>query len=332
MTDIIKEIKIEEKQVEKSFGKANLWMILSIILAISLIAVIFWPNGISATKAGEELTAALNAKTGGGVTLKAIEDQGSLYEATVVYQGQEIPIYITKSGDYIVYQAEKTSDSGAAVIDTNATDNAPAPETPTEVVKSDKPKVEAFVFSYCPYGLQFQKALAPVYDLLKDEADINLVQIGAMHGEHEKIEAYRQLCIQKEYGKTKLWNYVKLFQVNTTIGACNSDMNCSKPLTEAIMSGLNIDVSKINDCMDEDAEALYDADNQRAASLGISGSPTFVINGAEVQVSRTADSIKKAVCDAFNTAPAECSQNLSTSSMTAGFGGAAGASTGASCG
>jgi hypothetical protein len=332
MTDIIKEIKIEEKQVEKSFGKANVWMILSIILAISLIAVIFWPNGISATKAGEELTAALNAKTGGGVTLKAIEDQGSLYEATVVYQGQEIPVYITKSGDYIVYQAEKTSDSGAAAADTNATDNAPAPETPTEVVKSDKPKVEAFVFAYCPYGLQFEKAFLPAYNLLKNKADMNIVFIGAMHGEYEKTESLRQLCIQKEYGKDKLMAYLDKFVVDTAIGACSSNINCSKPLAEAIMSGLNIDVDKVNDCMDEDAEALYDADGTKASSLGISGSPTFVINGAEVQVSRTADSIKKAVCDAFNTAPAECSQNLSTSSMTAGFGSSAGASTGASCG
>ncbi len=324
MTDIIKEIKLEEKKIEKDFKKLNVWMILSVVLAISLIAVIFWPSGVSADKAGEELTNVLNTKTGGGVTLKTIESQGSLYEATVIYQGQEIPVYMTKDGEYIIYNAEKVSDSAAVP-------STPQVQTPTEVVKSDKPVVEAFVFTYCPYGLQFQKALAPVYDLLKDKADINLVQIGAMHGEYEKIEAYRQLCIQKEYGKDKLWEYVNLFQINTSIGGCSSDMECSKPLVEALMSDIDIDVDNINDCMDSDAETLYNADTQRSSSLGISGSPTFVINGAEVQVSRTAEAIKAVVCSAFNEAPSECDENLSTTAMSAGFGASAGTSTGASC-
>jgi hypothetical protein len=256
-----------------------------------------------------------------------------LYEATVVYQGQEIPIYMTKAGDYIVYQAEKTSDAqNASAASAASNSDTQTPETPTEVVKSDKPVVEAFVFSYCPYGLQFEKAFLPAYNLLKAKADMKLVFIGAMHGEYEKVESFRQLCIQKEYGTDKLMAYLDKFVVDTAIGACSSDVNCSKPLTEKIMAGLSIDAAKINSCMDKDAQALYDADGARASSLGISGSPTFVINGAEVQVSRTADSIKKAVCDAFNTAPSECSQNLSTSSMTAGFGASAGASTGASCG
>ena len=47
--------------------------------------------------------------------------------------------------------------------------------------------------------------------------------------------------------------------------------------------------------------------------------------------SRTAESIKEAVCNAFTTAPSACSQNLSTTALTAGFGGSAGTSTGASC-
>lgn len=323
------EIKKEEKQIEKNFKKINLWMIASIILVIALVAVAVWPDGVSETKAGDILINTLNTKTGGGVTLKAIEDQGSLYEATVIYQGQEIPIYVTRAGDYVVYQAEKVTSSDASV-DTNTASDV---QVQTEVVKSDKPVVEAFVFTYCPYGLQFQKALAPVYDLLKDKADINLVQIGAMHGEHEKIEAERQLCIQREYGKDKLWAYVNLFQVNTTIGACSSDAACKKPLVEALMTQVGIDAAKIDSCIETDGEDLYDADGARASSLGISGSPTFVINGAEVQVSRTPEAIKTAVCDAFTdeSKPSECSQTLSTSAMVAGFGGSAGTSTGASC-
>jgi hypothetical protein len=58
----------------------------------------------------------------------------------------------------------------------------------------------------------------------------------------------------------------------------------------------------------------------KAKSLGIGGSPTFVINGAKVQVSRSADAIKTAICNAFINAPSECGQSLSTNAASAGFG------------
>jgi predicted DsbA family dithiol-disulfide isomerase len=97
------------------------------------------------------------------------------------------------------------------------------------------------------------------------------------------------------------------------------------------MSSLSIDSSKIDSCMTADAEALYNTDTAAAKQLGITGSPSFTINGAKVQVNRTPEAIKKAICDAFTTAPSECSQNLSSTAASAGFG--AGASTAAaSCG
>ena len=72
--------------------------------------------------------------------------------------------------------------------------------------------------------------------------------------------------------------------------------------------------------MKSDATKIYNEQNARANSLGVGGSPTFIINGAQVQVSRTAESIKEAVCNAFNTKPEECSQSLSTQSANPGFG------------
>ena len=45
---------------------------------------------------------------------------------------------------------------------------------PPVVPKSDRPKVELFVMSYCPYGLQMEKAYLPAWELLKNKADIDL--------------------------------------------------------------------------------------------------------------------------------------------------------------
>ncbi len=333
MTEIVKELKKEEEKLEKTLKKfkINAWMIASIVLLVALVVVVAFSGnmgGMSKNAAGEKLVSFLNANVvqGGGVTLKDVQSKGNLYEVNVMYKGEEIPVYITKDGKYFIQGAtEIAAATGQATADSSAS-------TPADVPKTDKPKVEAFVFSYCPYGLQFEKALSPVYDLLKNKADINVVYIGAMHGEYEKVESLRQLCILKNYGKDTLWNYLNKFTADTAIGNCRGNDSCLAPLLSNIYSQVGVDKSKIESCMAADAEALYNADTAEAQSLGISGSPTFVINGVEVQVGRTPAAIEAAICNAFTTAPGECSQNLSSSAASAGFGASAGSSSGASCG
>lgn len=319
--------------VSKTKSEKNLWKVLTVILGIVIVVllVVTFKGGItgmfvSKSDAPEKLIAYLNSRSGGGVELVSSEDLGSLYRVTVSYKGDQIPVYVTKDGKYFV--------QGAIPITGEVIQPTQEQEQPQQIQKSDKPKVEAFVFSYCPYGLQFQKALVPVYNLLKDKADIELVAIGAMHGEYEKQESLRQICIKKEYGKDKLWKYLEKFMGDTKIGNCKDNMECSKPLVEKIMGQLGIDKNKINSCMQKDAETLYNAENARARELGISGSPTFVINGVQVQVGRTPQAIKEAICSAFNTQPEECKQTLSAQSATPGFGSSASASgnSAASCG
>ncbi len=329
MVDLEKEAKHEGQAFKNFFHKKKFWMSLSIALAVILVLVLIWPSGMSSGKAGTALVASLNERTGGGVTLKNISSMGNLYAVNVVYQNQEIPVYMTRDGKYMVMGVQELTPSNTT--DTSNT-NTDTNTQPKEVPKTAKPVVEAFVFAYCPYGLQFEKALSPVYTLLKNKADINIVYIGAMHGDFEKTESLRQLCIQKNYGKDKLWAYLNKFFVDTNIGACNGDAACLTPLLSKIYSSTGIDSTKIDSCMTSDALALYQTDTDRAASLGISGSPDFVINGVETSVARNPDAIKTAICDAFTTAPAECSQTLSTASATPSFGsGSSTSSSTASC-
>ncbi|MFA6022777.1 MAG: thioredoxin domain-containing protein [Candidatus Pacearchaeota archaeon] len=263
----------------------------------------------------------------GGANITDIKQQSGLYVATVSLDGESIPLYFTKDGKFISPGRELVS------ISTAASSSSTETTATTEVPKSDKPIVEAYIFSYCPYGTQFEKALVPAYNLLKSKADINIVAIGAMHGEYEHIESLRQVCIEKNYGRDKLFSYLKAFNENAAIGSCSGKDTCVNPLIQTIFTSLSIDKAKIDSCMAKDAEAIYSQQNAKATSLGIGGSPTFVINGVQVQVSRTPEAIKQAICNAYNTAPSECSQTLSTSSPSAGFGGStsSSASTGAQC-
>jgi protein-disulfide isomerase-like protein with CxxC motif len=140
--------------------------------------------------------------------------------------------------------------------------------------------------------LQFEKALLPVYDLLKSKADINIVYIGAMHDPQgcsgtacfEKTETLRQISIEQLYGTDKLFAYLKEFDYSTNISSCSGDATCLDKYLPAIYTKLGIDKAKVEDYMNKSAEAIYSQQGQLASSLGISGSPTFVINSVEVQV------------------------------------------------
>ncbi len=320
-------INLENRNQENK-PKLNVWLVSSIILGIISILLLFAifsagvsevsGNVISGENAASELTKFLNQKTNGGVEYLSYEDKGDLYQVRVKYQGQEIPVFITKDGKYFVQGATPLTDE--PVMGNNIKDSNTNTNTPQDVPKTDKPVVESFIFSYCPYGLQFEKALFPVYDLLKNKADFGIVAIGAMHGEFERIETLRQISIEQLYNKDKLFAYLKEFDANTDIGSCSGDDICLNKYLPAIYTKLGIDKTKVENYMNGDAGKIYDEQNARANELGVSGSPTFVINGAQVQVSRSPDAIKIAVCNSFNSPPEECSKILSTSSANPGFG------------
>ena len=303
--------------------KGNPWIIVSIVLGVAVIILLFMVlrggitgNAIKGDDAGTTIVEYLNKQTGGGVEYVSNKDIGNLYEVTVSYQGQDIPVYVTKDGGYFV--------QGAVPITGNAVDNSDTnTETPTEVPKSDKPVVELYVFTYCPYGTQSEKGIIPAVKLLGSKIDFKIRQIGAMHGEYEKIEAQRQLCIDKLY-PAKFLDYVLAFASSSEIGTCSGDATCVGPKIDALYTKLGIDKAKVEACMKTDGATLYSAEETNSQTQGASGSPTLMINGVNAQSGRDSASYLKTICSAFNTAPAECSQTLSSASPSPGFGAAAG--------
>lgn len=302
--------------------RSNPWMPATIVLIIALVVVLLFGgiggmtgNSVSGDDAGNNLIEFVNSQGQGDATLVSSVKEGTLYKVTVNYQSQDIPVYVTLDGKYLINSPIPLTGAVAAGAGSTGGQQAAA-----EVPKSDKPEVELFVFSYCPYGLQMEKAMIPVYESLKSKADIDIVAIGAMHGEYEKTETLRQICIQENYGNDKLWAYLKQFDSDSAIGACRGDDACLTPLIQKIYTNLGIDKAKVDACMKSDAPAIYSQQQQRATSLGISGSPTLVVNGVKVQASRSPSGIAEVVCDAFTTAPSECSGSFSTTQAGAGFG------------
>ena len=311
-------------------GKAKINNTMVYLLAAVLIALIIFiavdklGGSVSSSEMKNRAEGFINTQLipEGGVSVDSLKKESGIYVAEVTYQGQSIPLYFTTDGKFIspgkpLYDLTSTNQPVMGNNAANSNTNANAPQGD---IKSDKPVAEAFIFSYCPYGLQFEKALFPAYDLLKNKVDFRIVAIGAMHGEFEKVETLRQISIEKLYEKDKLFSYLKEFNMNTNMGNCRGDDSCLNKYLPSIYAKIGADKTKIENYMKSDAEKIYNEQNARANSLGIGGSPTFVINGVQVQVNRDANSIKEAICKAFNTAPSECLQMLSTQSASPGFG------------
>ncbi len=257
----------------------------------------------------------------GGVTLKSVEEEFGLYKVTTEYQGKEIPVYVTKDGRYFVQI------QGVVDLDNPPETNQNEQQTqqPQQTVpKADRPKVNLFVMSYCPYGLQMEKAMLPVMKLLGSEADIsiNWVQY-AMHGKKEIDENTRQYCIQKEQGD-KYLDYLTCFVQSGDAQKCISEAGIDENSLQSCIERTDEEFN-ITGFYEDRSTYLgrfpqYPVDAKMAQQYGVRGSPTLIINGQQVSVNRSPEDVKKVICSAFNNPPEECNQTLSSSAESPGIG------------
>ncbi len=343
MDEIKKENSGESHKKKKLENvRENPWIVSTFVLGVLVVILLITGlpsigisgKVISDEKAGESVINFLNTYIvpNGKLTVSSVEEDKELgvYIVNVKSGENDVPVSLTKDGKYIdfgggiininAFIKSSTSEEATSSSNTNT-------QTATEVPKSDKPVVELFVFTYCPYGTQAEKGIIPVVKLLGDKIDFKIRQIGAMHGEYEKVEAERQLCIEKEY-PAKYLDYVLDFALNSEIGACGGDATCVGPKINALYTKFGISKTKIDSCMASDGLTLYNAELSNAQGQGVSGSPTLIINGVRVNSARDSASYLDVICQAFGdgSVPAECGEQLSSASPSPGFGSTTGSS------
>jgi glutaredoxin len=302
---------------EKTAKKPNYWAISTFVLGALLVASIAFGgaltgNSITADVAGKKTIDYINnnlVQPGTIVSLVSTKDVGGLYEVTTTYQGQDIKVYASKDGKMLFL---------SEYVDMSGNGAAKEPSASTTVPKTDKPTVQLFVMSFCPYGQQAEKAMKPVADLLGDSVTIEPhfivsvsgTTVNSLHGQYEVNEDMRQAVILKHYGNAVFWNYVDYID-----NKCTKDNidTCWKDAAKAA----NIDTAKVEGWVASEGLELMKAEAALAEQNGVSGSPTIIINGVVYSGDRTADGYKQGICGAFNTAPAACSQALSTTSSAA---------------
>jgi len=269
------------------------------------------PSELSAQDAANKAISYINEQVlSGGTSASLIDvtEESGLYKIHIMIGQNGYNSFVSKDGNLLFEQG----------IYMEGSNTGGGGSTTTEVPKSDRPDVKIFVMSYCPYSLQAEKMMLPVYDLLKDKADIGIYFVDyAMHGKQELDENLRQYCMQTE-NPSEYFDYLSCF-----INGGDSD---------SCLSEAGIDLAKLNSCVavtdatynvtgqynDQSTwlhgDPVFDVQKDLNELYGVTGSPTIIINGKKVNISptsRSPENFKQIICNAFNSSPAECSQTLS---------------------
>ena len=266
--------------------------------------------------------------SGSKVKITSIQEyEGELYQMKIdLGNGQVIDSYVSKDGKTFFPQsmditgAAKTDDTANSETDAS-TEKAASGEV---TKKSDKPVVELFIMSYCPYGTQIEKGIVPVVEALGNKIDFELKFVNyAMHGEKELKENLTQYCIQKESPK-KLTSYLNCFLKDGDSASC---LTANKLDVDSCVKSADKEFKVTENFTSktgwQGSYPPFDTDKADNEKYGVQGSPTLIINGQEVSSSRDPQSLLTTICTAFNDKPEACSTQLSTTAPAAGFGTAA---------
>lgn len=355
------EKKVDNETVEINYGKffsglrANPWMASTIVLGIVVVLMLVFGSGgsagttatITADEAGEKVLGFLNSNPSitGEVTLVSAEQDGQFYEVMLSYQGQEVPVYTTLDGEFLVGNPVALDEAAAEDTAGDSGDTPAAQPSPdTSVPKTDRPVVELFVMSHCPFGTQMMKGMIPVVELLGDEIDFELKYVSyAMHGEKEVMEQARQYCIQEEQNE-KFLPYLRCFLEADDSEGCLASTGVDTGMMDACVERIDEEFA-ITENLEDQSKWLngrfpqFNTHKAENEEYGVRGSPTLVINGQQASSGRDAASLLGTVCAAFNEAPEECNTDLSgEGSPSPGFGweplsgGNGGAAAAAQCG
>lgn len=347
---MVKKKKTEHKKTKEIKSKKVIgWQISTGVLTILLLVSIFVGN-FNINNTQEEKTTILtsqeveekaieyinkNILQGQGVaTSKGVEESGDMYLIKLDVNGQTLDSYATKDGEMLFPQVINLNEE---LPTAEQTQEAPA----QELTKSEKPNVELFVMSHCPYGTQMEKGILPVVKELEGKIDFELKFVNyAMHPTQGEVEEQlNQYCIQRDYND-KFLAYLGEFLESGN----GQDALKEVGLTQADISQCVEDTDKefnVIQNLEEKSSWLngrfpkfmiHDDDNKK---YGVQGSPSLVINGQNAQAGRDAQSILNAVCGAFTDAPEECNTDMTSFGNPApgfGFDTQGGSATSAGCG
>ncbi len=318
--------------VETIFGRKNFLKIsLPILLIIALIIIGLFsfqkprtttltPN--QAKTRTENFINKFLMRSGNTATIKSVSTEYGLYKLNIKLASSDVNSYLTKDGKLFFPQALNIDQITAKA--SKAQPSAPKAVSATVKLKNDKPNVDLFVMSYCPYGTQIEKGILPVLSTLGKTINFRLQFVNySMHGPKELTENIRQYCIQKNEPQ-KLDNYLSCFLQAGDSSSCIGSTGINKVQLASCVSSTNqkykITSNAKNHINYRGNYPSFPIDQADNVKYGVLGSPTLIINGQQVSSNRDSASLLKTICSAFKSQPKECQTVLSSVSPAPGLG------------
>ena len=299
------------------------WLLLSLAAIVMLTGCASRPKNLKPDQAKERAEKFINTalmRPGSQATIKEIELIDGFYKLKVdVGSGDPVDSYLSRDGKLFFPQAMDIDEITQQLSGSSEAESAAA----NVEKKSDKPVVELFVMSYCPYGLQMERGILPVVEKLGDKIDFKIKFCDyAMHDKPEIDENLAQYCIQKEQND-KFTAYLSCFINSGKASDCYKEAKINETSLQSCISAadkqFNITASYNNKDAWNGQFPPFDVDKADNTKYNVQGSPTLIINDQEISVNRDSASLLKTICSAFNNSPEECSAQLSSDSPAAGF-------------
>jgi hypothetical protein len=308
----VKNLKLKKKVI---------WQAATVILAILLVFSLTRQgcgSSMSAEEAGTSVVGFVTNVLLEGTkeaVLKDVEPESNLYKVSFEVDGQTYPSYVSSDGNLLFLQPPLNIEEMSKT----------EPQQSVEIPKSEKPVVELFVMSHCPYGTQVEKGMLPVADLLGDKIDFSVKFVYyAMHGKTELDEQLLQHCIQEEEPE-RYSEYLWCFLEEGKTEECIEKAGLNRGLLNTCIEETDAEYN-VTGMFEDDSTwlngrfPLFNVDRDLNQKYSVQGSPHIVINGVSPDTGRDSASILSAVCSSFTAQPEECATQLSSASPTPGFG------------
>ena len=306
--------------------RKNPWMVSTLFLIIILMVVIIFRasgtggaitgNVVKDTDAGNSVISFINSQGKGNAALVSSEREGALYKVIVKYNEQDIPVYVTLDGKYLISQpipltadAELANSGNNNAPSSNVKVNLDIGNSPVTGNKDALVTIVEFSDFSCPYCaaasgdneklLTFMKQNNPnwepiVTNLLKEYVDTGKVKFAVKYsfghggGHPAQLVAW---CLNEQNLYWKF--YPQAF-------AHQDDAENLDKMKE-LANGLNADMTKLQSCLDSKKyDSQFDKDQNEGTKAGVSGTPAFFVNGRIVEGAVPYSQIKQIIDEELN--------------------------------
>ena len=291
--------------------RANPWILSTVVLGVVLVLVIFLRSSsgvtghaIGADQASSKLLDFVNAQLNGqgNASIASTDVDGSLYKVTVNYNGQQIPVYVTTDGKYLISQPIPLDGSSATGTTGTTSTSTTTPAASLKISdlnlsnyvsignKSAKVTVVEFSDFSCPfcaaasgdnpdyvsYMQQRDSTWEPIVtNLMKDYVDKGLVRfvyiysMGHTGGHPASLVAW---CLDDQNPNFFEQFYPLAFANQADV----EDQSKMIKLGETIKG---VDSTKLEACVNSGKyNSRFAAEQSIADQVGASGTPAFFVN------------------------------------------------------